>query len=115
MDYRIEHDSMGDVKVPADRYWAAQTERSRGNFRIGAGIETMPREITSAFGILKKAAAIANYALVPAKMTKAKLSVTFCTDNRTVSSTTVSDEIAKAVEAFPLGSKELKDIVIYGF
>ena len=49
------------------------------------------------------------------KMTKAKLSVTFCTDNRTVSSTTVSDEIAKAVEAFPLGSKELKDIVIYGF
>ena len=61
MDYRIEHDSMGDVKVPADRYWAAQTERSRGNFKIGAGIETMPREITSAFGILKKAAAIANH------------------------------------------------------
>ena len=42
MDYRIEHDSMGEVRVPADRYWGAQTERSRQNFRIGVGIETMP-------------------------------------------------------------------------
>ena len=74
MNYRIEHDSMGDVNVPADRYWAAQTERSRENFRIGAGIETMPREITAAFGILKKAAAIANHAIAPAKMTAEKLS-----------------------------------------
>ena len=48
---------MGEVKVPADKYWAAQTERSHENFRIGVGIETMPREITHAFGILKKAAA----------------------------------------------------------
>ena len=46
MEYRIEHDSMGEVKVPADRYWAAQTQRSSQNFRIGVGIETMPREIT---------------------------------------------------------------------
>ena len=60
MDYRIEHDSMGEVKVPADKYWAAQTQRSHENFEIGIGIETMPREITQAFGILKKAAAIAN-------------------------------------------------------
>ena len=74
MEYRIEHDSMGEVKVPADRYWAAQTERSHQNFPIGVGIETMPREITKAFGVLKKAAAIANNALKPEKMTDAKLS-----------------------------------------
>ena len=74
MDYRIEHDSMGEVKVPADKYWAAQTERSHENFLIGVGIETMPREITHAFGILKKAAAIANNELKPEKMTDKKLS-----------------------------------------
>ena len=73
MEYRIEHDSMGEVKVPADRYWAAQTERSHQNFPIGVGIETMPREITKAFGVLKKAAAIANNQLKPEKMTDAKL------------------------------------------
>ena len=73
MNYRIEHDSMGEVKVPADKYWAAQTERSRRNFPIGVGIETMPREITQAFGILKKAAAIANHKLRPDKMTEQKL------------------------------------------
>ncbi|MCM1524787.1 MAG: class II fumarate hydratase [Ruminococcus sp.] len=74
MEYRIEHDSMGEVKVPADKYWAAQTERSHENFPIGVGIETMPREITKAFGYLKKAAAIANHALKPEKMTDEKLS-----------------------------------------
>mgnify|MGYP002596293650 FL=1 len=73
MEYRIEHDSMGEVKVPADRYWAAQTQRSSQNFRIGVGIETMPREITHAFGILKKAAAMANNKLKPEKMTDEKL------------------------------------------
>ncbi|MGN0457526.1 MAG: class II fumarate hydratase [Eubacterium sp.] len=73
MEYRIEHDSMGEVKVPADKYWAAQTERSHENFKIGVGIETMPREITHAFGILKKAAAIANNSLKPEKMTDEKL------------------------------------------
>lgn len=73
MEYRIEHDSMGEVKVPADKYWAAQTERSHENFLIGVGIETMPREITYAFGVLKKAAAIANNALKPEKMTDKKL------------------------------------------
>ncbi len=73
MEYRIEHDSMGEVKVPADKYWAAQTERSHENFRIGVGIETMPREITKAFGVLKKAAAVANNSLKPQKMTDAKL------------------------------------------
>ena len=73
MEYRIEHDSMGEVRVPADKYWAAQTERSHENFLIGVGLETMPREITHAFGILKKAAAIANHALKPEKMTAEKL------------------------------------------
>jgi len=73
MEYRIEHDSMGEMKVPADRLWAAQTQRSCENFRIGVDIETMPREITHAFGILKKAAARANHALKPAKMTAEKL------------------------------------------
>lgn len=73
MEYRIEHDSMGEVKVPADRLWAAQTERSHENFRIGVDIETMPREITHAFGILKKAAAMANAELKPEKMTSEKL------------------------------------------
>ncbi len=75
MDYRIEHDSMGEVRVPADKYWAAQTERSHENFKIGVGIETMPREITRAFGVLKKAAAIANHQLKPEKMTDEKLTV----------------------------------------
>ncbi len=75
MEYRIEHDSMGEMKVPADKYWGAQTQRSRENFRIGVGLETMPREITHAFGILKKAAAIANHGLKPEKMTEEKLSV----------------------------------------
>ena len=73
MEYRIEHDSMGDVKVPADKYWGAQTERSRGNFPIGVGLETMPREITHAFGLLKKAAACTNHQLKPEKMTAQKL------------------------------------------
>ena len=61
MDYRIEKDSMGEMKVPADKYWGAQTERSFENFKIGG--EIMPREITSAFGVVKKAAAITNNAL----------------------------------------------------
>lgn len=74
MEYRIEHDSMGEMKVPADRLWAAQTQRSHENFKIGVDIETMPREITHAFGILKKAAALANAELRPEKMTEKKLS-----------------------------------------
>ena len=71
MDYRIERDSMGEMQVPADRYWAAQTQRSYQNFKIGG--ELMPREITHAFGILKKAAAIANHQVRPEKMTDEKL------------------------------------------
>lgn len=59
MEYRIEHDTMGEVKVPADKYWGAQTERSRQNFTIGA--QLMPMEVVYAFAILKKAAAMANF------------------------------------------------------
>lgn len=59
MDFRTEHDTMGEVKVPADKYWGAQTERSRNNFKIGPEA-SMPKEIIHAFGYLKKAAAQAN-------------------------------------------------------
>ena len=94
MNYRIEHDSMGEVKVPADKYWGAQTERSHENFPIGVGIETMPQEIIHAFGILKKAAAMANHQLRPAKMTDEKLAAI----------TQACDEVTegKLKEHFPL-------------
>lgn len=59
MEYRLEHDTMGEVKVPADKYWGAQTERSRNNFKIGPEA-SMPKEIIHAFAYLKKAAALAN-------------------------------------------------------
>ena len=62
MNYRIEKDTMGEVKVPADKYWGAQTERSRNNFKIGPEA-SMPKEIIYAFGYLKKAAALANQEL----------------------------------------------------
>ncbi|MER2182923.1 MAG: class II fumarate hydratase [Clostridia bacterium] len=71
-EYRIEHDSLGEVRVPADRYWGAQTERSRNNFPIGRGRETMPEEIIRAFGMLKAAAAKANRQLRPERMTEEK-------------------------------------------
>ncbi|MEN2767741.1 class II fumarate hydratase [Ornithinibacillus xuwenensis] len=58
MDYRIEHDTLGEIKVPADKHWGAQTQRSKENFPIGN--ETMPNEIIKAFAILKKSAAKAN-------------------------------------------------------
>lgn len=59
MDYRTEHDTMGQVQVPADKFWGAQTERSRNNFKIGEE-GSMPKEIIEAFAILKKAAAFTN-------------------------------------------------------
>ena len=70
MPYRIEHDSMGEVRVPADRLWGAQTQRSLENFRIST--EKMPTEIVRAFGLLKKAAALANRELRPDRMTEVK-------------------------------------------
>ncbi len=72
MHFRIEHDSMGQIQVPGDKYWGAQTQRSLENFPIGRGREPMPPEIIRAFGILKKAAALANRRLRPEKMTEEK-------------------------------------------
>ena len=94
MQYRIEHDSMGEVKVPADKYWGAQTERSHENFPIGVGLETMPREITHAFGVLKKAAARANHKLKPEKMTAEKLAAIEAACDEVIS--------GKLYEHFPL-------------
>ena len=72
MKYRIEHDTMGDVEVPADKYWGAQTQRSKMNFKIGpAG--SMPQEIIHAFAYLKKAAAQANAELGVLQKEKAEL------------------------------------------
>ena len=62
MEYRIEKDTMGEVKVPADKYWGAQTERSRNNFKIGAAA-SMPIEVVYGFAYLKKAAAHTNFEL----------------------------------------------------
>lgn len=58
MDYRIEHDTMGEVKVPADHYWGAQTQRSFENFKIGG--QRQPKEVITAFAYLKEACALAN-------------------------------------------------------
>ncbi len=72
MEYRIEKDTLGEVKVPADRYWGAQTQRSRENFPIGPEA-SMPKEIINAFGYLKKAAAITNAELGVLPKEKASL------------------------------------------
>ncbi len=58
IEYRTERDTMGEIQVPADRYWGAQTQRSFENFKIGG--ESMPRQVIYAFAVLKKAAAAAN-------------------------------------------------------
>ncbi|MBI1675340.1 class II fumarate hydratase [Shewanella sp. DW31] len=75
--YRVEHDTMGEVKVPADCYWGAQTERSRQHFRIGAEA-SMPVEVIHAFGYLKKAAAITNQQLGTLTQAKAQLIAQVC-------------------------------------
>ncbi len=72
MKERMETDSLGPVAVPAEKYWGAQTERSRRNFPIGGSAERMPEEIVRAFGLIKKAAALANRELLPEKMTEEK-------------------------------------------
>ena len=77
MSFRIEHDTMGEVQVPADKYWGAQTERSRNNFKIGPEA-SMPKEIIHAFGYLKKAAALANTELGVLTADKAQLIANAC-------------------------------------
>lgn len=71
MDYRTEHDSMGEIAVPADKYWGAQTQRSYENFKIGT--EKMPTEVIRALALIKLAAARVNSRLHPEKMTAEKL------------------------------------------
>ena len=90
MKYRMEHDTMGEIKVPADKYWGAQTQRSLEHFKIGT--QRMPIEIIRAFAILKKAAAEANRKLGVLDETRANYIATVC------------DEIAagKLDEHFPL-------------
>src|SRR5882762_6401058 len=77
MSFRIEKDTMGEVQVPADKYWGAQTERSRNNFKIGPEA-SMPKEIIYAFGYLKKAAAMANHELGVLAADKKDLIATTC-------------------------------------
>ena len=80
MKYRIEHDTMGDVKVPANKYWGAQTERSRHNFKIGGPNMTMPIELIRAFAILKKSAAEANASLGVLDINKATMITNVCNE-----------------------------------
>lgn len=77
MNFRTEHDTMGEVQVPADKYWGAQTERSRNNFKIGPEA-SMPKEIIHAFGYLKKAAAITNRDLGVLTVDKATMIAQVC-------------------------------------
>jgi fumarate hydratase class II len=77
MNFRIEKDTMGEVQVPADKYWGAQTERSRNNFKIGPEA-SMPKEIIHAFGYLKKAAAMANHELGVLAADKKDMIATVC-------------------------------------
>ncbi|MDG1756710.1 MAG: lyase family protein, partial [Bacteroidia bacterium] len=76
MDYRIETDSIGDIQVPADKYWAAQTQRSLENFKIGD--QRMPIEIIRAFAVLKKCAAMTNHELGVLSEGKMKLISQVC-------------------------------------
>ena len=91
MEYRIEKDTMGEVKVPSTRYWGAQTERSRNNFKIGPAA-SMPIEIVHAFAFLKKAAAHTNSELGVLDAAKKELISKVC------------DEIIKGIHdsEFPL-------------
>ena len=77
MSYRIEKDTIGEIKVPSDKYWGAQTERSRNNFKIGPS-GSMPIEIIHAFAVLKKAAAITNSKLGVLEEKKMKLISQVC-------------------------------------
>ncbi|MBZ5517254.1 class II fumarate hydratase [Bacillus sp. KS1] len=78
MDYRIEKDTMGEVKVPADKFWGAQTQRSKENFKIGS--EKMPQRVVKAFAILKRSTAIANERLGNLESEKAQAIAAVCDD-----------------------------------
>src|SRR5690606_19972603 len=76
MEHRVEKDTLGEVQVPADRYWGAQTERSRQNFKIGG--HRMPIEVVHAFAVLKKAAALVNADLAGLEREKVELIARVC-------------------------------------
>lgn len=78
MDYRIEKDTMGEVKVPADKFWGAQTQRAKENFKIGS--EKMPQRVVKAFAILKRSTAIANERLGNLESEKAQAIAAVCDD-----------------------------------
>ncbi|MDA7027468.1 class II fumarate hydratase [Bacillus sp. CLL-7-23] len=78
MNVRIERDTMGEIKVPADKFWGAQTQRSKENFKIGS--EKMPHEVVYAFAILKRSAAIANERLGNLEAEKSEVIVSVCDD-----------------------------------
>ena len=78
MDYRTEKDTMGEVQVPTDRYWGAQTQRSRDNFKIGGAATRMPLEVIYAFAILKKSAAETNHELGVLNEEKAQIIARVC-------------------------------------
>jgi fumarate hydratase class II len=92
MEFRIEHDTMGDVQVPATRYWGAQTQRSKDNFKIGG--QLMPQEIIAAFAILKKAAARTNETLGALPTQKADLIAQVCDE---ILAGTLNDEFPLVV------------------
>jgi len=77
MKYRIEKDTLGEIQVPANRYWGAQTERSRNNFKIGTEA-SMPIEIIHAYAIVKKAAAFCNHEFGALAQDKKELIVQVC-------------------------------------
>ena len=77
MEYRIERDTLGEVKVPADKLWGAQTERSRNNFKIGPEA-SMPIEVIHSYAIIKKAAAITNHSCGILSKDKMELISTVC-------------------------------------
>lgn len=76
MDYRMEHDALGGVPVPADKLWGAQTQRSFQNFKIGH--DKMPEQVISAFAVLKKAAALANRELGKLDDTRCRIICDVC-------------------------------------
>lgn len=77
-EFRIEKDTMGEIKVPKDKFWGAQTQRSKENFKIGS--EKMPKEVVNAFAILKRSTAIANERLGNLESEKAEAIVAVCDD-----------------------------------
>ena len=96
MDYRIEHDSMGEMKVPADCYWGAQTQRSFQNFQIGT--EKMPAEIIREFAVLKKAAAIANQRLGRLDTERCELIAEVCDEILTDDLRKIKDRFLETVQ-----------------